>query len=299
MIKSRALRVSFLARVILKSSNSELMHRIYFSNLILDPTTRTLSSVEGDSCQLRPLPYAVLSLLLENQGVHVTREQLFETCWEGAFVTDQAITNVISGLRKNFEQLSARDVTIKTVSKIGYVLEIHCVEQPIKKKVEDRTIRVSQEQEIALEEVSLEPAQAMKNHLPVWHWVITLFLLAGLLFIFFAKPFIRKPHFIHPSEYQHFQVGATDFYLHDSAYLIGDGQLLAYELANQSFPTCHADVYLRVAESAYDDGVYLIKAFAFAKHGSKNASYVNHSVSINEIPKTVVKAIKRARAICG
>ena len=129
--------------------------------------------------------------------------------------------------------------------------------------------------------------------------MITVLLLACLIFVLLAKPFIRKPDFIQPSEYQHFQVGATDFYLHDSAYLISDGQLLAYELATQSIPTCHADVYLRVAESAYDDGVYLIKAFAFAKHGSKNASYVNHSVTIEQIPETVVKAIKRARAICG
>ena len=282
------------------------MHRVYFSNLILDPTTRTLSSVEGESTQLRPLPYAVLSLLLENQGAHVTRECLFETCWEGALVTDQAITNVISGLRKSFAQLGATDVTIRTVSKIGYVLEIHCAEEPVKKKVEERTIRVSEESEVvppALskgdEPIKVSEPTKHKDNLYLWHGVITAFLLACLIFVLLAKPFIRKPDFIQPSEYQHFQVGATDFYLHDSAYLISDGQLLAYELATQSIPTCHADVYLRVAESAYDDGVYLIKAFAFAKHGSKNASYVNHSVTIEQIPETVVKAIKRARAICG
>ena len=282
------------------------MHRVYFSNLILDPTTRTLSSVEGESTQLRPLPYAVLSLLLENQGAHVTRECLFETCWEGALVTDQAITNVISGLRKSFAQLGATDVTIRTVSKIGYVLEIHCAEEPVKKKVEERTIRVSEESEVvppALskgdEPIKVSEPTKHKDNRYLWHGVITAFLLACLIFVLLAKPFIRKPDFIQPSEYQHFQVGATDFYLHDSAYLISDGQLLAYELATQSIPTCHADVYLRVAESAYDDGVYLIKAFAFAKHGSKNASYVNHSVTIEQIPETVVKAIKRARAICG
>ncbi|MGR5557259.1 winged helix-turn-helix domain-containing protein [Vibrio fortis] len=282
------------------------MHRVYFSNLILDPTTRTLSSVEGESIQLRPLPYAVLSLLLENQGAHVTRECLFETCWEGALVTDQAITNVISGLRKSFAQLGATDVTIRTVSKIGYVLEIHCAEEPVKKKIEERTIRVSQESEV-IPATSSKGDATIKVSAPIkhkenrylLHGVITVLLLACLTFVLLAKPFIRKPEFIQPSEYQHFQVGATDFYLHDSAYLISDGQLLAYELATQSIPTCHADVYLRVAESAYDDGVYLIKAFAFAKHGSKNASYVDHSVTIEQIPETVVKAIKRARAICG
>ncbi|KAA8671100.1 transcriptional regulator [Vibrio gigantis] len=282
------------------------MHRVYFSNLILDPTTRTLSNVEGESIQLRPLPYAVLSLLLENQGAHVTRECLFETCWEGALVTDQAITNVISGLRKSFAQLGAADVTIRTVSKIGYVLEIHCAEEPVKKKVEERTIRVSQESEATQatsskgdEPIKVSAHSKHKENLYLWHAVVTVLLFACLIFVFLAKPFIRKPDFIQPSEYQHFQVGATDFYLHDSAYLISDGQLLAYELATQSIPICHADVYLRVAESAYDDGVYLIKAFAFAKHSSKNVSYVNHSVTIEQIPETVVKAIKRAKAICA
>ena len=282
------------------------MHRVYFSNLILDPATRTLSSVKGECIQLRPLPYDVLSLLLENRGTHVTRECLFETCWEGALVTDQAITNVISGLRKSFAQLGATDVTIRTVSKIGYVLEIQCAEEPVKEKVEQRTTRVIQEGDVIPavsckgdEPIKVSAPITHKENLYLWHGVITVLLFVCLVFVLLAKPFIRKPDFLQPSEYQHFQVGATDFYLHDSAYLVSDGQLLAYELATLSFPTCHADVYLRVAESAYDDGVYLIKAFAFAKNGNKNASYVNHSVTVEQIPETVVKAIKKARAICG
>lgn len=298
MVGSSSSRVCFFGYVSPNFGNSECMHRVCFSNLILDPTTLTLSNVDGECIQLRPLPYAVLSLLLENQGAHVTRERLFETCWGGALVTDQAITNVISGLRKNFEQLGARDVTLKTVSKIGYVLNIHSGKEPIK-KIGNRAIRVSQEQEIVLEEVGLKLAPTLKMNMYSWHWFVTVLLLACLVFVFFTKPFIRKPQFLQPSEYQHFQIGVTDFYLYDSAYLISDGRLLAYELATQSFPTCHADMYLRIAESAYDDDVYMIKTFAFAKHGSKNASYVNHSVSIDEISETVVKAIRRARAICG
>jgi DNA-binding winged helix-turn-helix (wHTH) protein len=276
------------------------MHRVYFSNLILDPTTQTLSSVDGEGIQLRPLPYAVLNLLLENPGVHVTRECLFETCWEGAIVTDQAVTNVISGLRKNFAQLGASEVTIRTVSKIGYVLEIHCAEEPVKKKVEERTIRVSQEGDtfpIAPSKAS-EPSKGKRDPY-LWHSVLTTFLLACMVYVILTKPFVREPDFIQPSEYQHFQIGVTNFYLHDSAYLISDGQLLAYELATQSFPTCHADVYLRAAESVYDDDVYFIKIFSFAKYGNKSMSYVNHSVTSEQIPEAVVKSIKRARAICG
>ncbi|WP_196333965.1 winged helix-turn-helix domain-containing protein, partial [Vibrio harveyi] len=100
------------------------MHRIYFANLILDPTTRKLYNSRGSDVPLRPLPYQVLNLLIEKQGVHVTREELFETCWDGSVVTDQALTNVISGLRKKLGQLDAKGVKIKTVSKIGYLLEI-------------------------------------------------------------------------------------------------------------------------------------------------------------------------------
>jgi DNA-binding winged helix-turn-helix (wHTH) protein len=256
--------------------------------------------VDGEGIQLRPLPYAVLNLLLENPGVHVTRECLFETCWEGAIVTDQAVTNVISGLRKNFAQLGASEVTIRTVSKIGYVLEIHCAEEPVKKKVEERTIRVSQEGDtfpIAPSKAS-EPSKG-KRYPYLWHSVLTTFLLACMVYVILTKPFVREPDFIQPSEYQHFQIGVTNFYLHDSAYLISDGQLLAYELATQSFPTCHADVYLRAAESVYDDDVYFIKIFLFAKYGNKSMSYVNHSVTSEQIPEAVVKSIKRARAICG
>ncbi|MDN3686059.1 winged helix-turn-helix domain-containing protein [Vibrio sinaloensis] len=50
---------------------------------------------------LRPLPYEVLLLLLQRDEP-VSREELFAHCWQGMVVTDQALTNVISGLRRNF-----------------------------------------------------------------------------------------------------------------------------------------------------------------------------------------------------
>lgn len=104
------------------------MHKIIIANLVLEPESRTLTNQFGHKVMLRPLPYEVFRLLLDQQGKSVSRDQLFNVCWEGMVVTDQALTNVISNLRRNLVQLKAENVTIKTVSKIGYLLAI---EQPI------------------------------------------------------------------------------------------------------------------------------------------------------------------------
>ncbi len=47
-------------------------------------------------------------MLLLQKNEPVSREELFETCWEGLVVTDQALTNVVSGLRRNLLSLKAQ-----------------------------------------------------------------------------------------------------------------------------------------------------------------------------------------------
>lgn len=53
----------------------------------------------------------------------VSREELFKTCWEGLVVTDQVLTNVVSGLRRNLLSLKAQNAEIKTISKVGYFIQ--------------------------------------------------------------------------------------------------------------------------------------------------------------------------------
>lgn len=276
------------------------MHRIYFANLILDPTTRKLSNSDGDNVPLRPLPYQVLNLLIEKQGVHVTREALFETCWDGSVVTDQALTNVISGLRKKLAQLNAEGVQIKTVSKIGYLLEIDADVKPIKQKVEIPELQTLEIDDVE-PQVKGAPKQEVESRDKAFSLtpiLMTAFLFFAIASVLYFRPFAPHPDFLDDSDYQHFSVSETDFYFYDQNHDELDLSALAKSLNDEVFPVCPAIVYLRVSESAYQEGAHILRAFAFAKNSNKNVNYIKFSLDIDTLKETVLESMRRADAIC-
>lgn len=276
------------------------MHRIYFANLILDPTTRKLSNLDGDDVPLRPLPYQVLNLLIEKQGVHVTREALFETCWDGSVVTDQALTNVISGLRKKLAQLNAQGVQIKTVSKIGYLLEVDADVKPIKQKVEIPELQTLEIDDVEpqVKEESKQEAESRDKAFGVTSILMTGFLLFAIVSVLYFRPFVPHPDFLNDSDYQHFSVSETDFYFYDQNHDELDLSALAKSLNDEVFPVCPAIVYFRVSESAYQEGAHILRAFAFAKNSNKNVNYIKFSLDIDTLKETVLESMSRADAIC-
>ncbi|MEH0697849.1 winged helix-turn-helix domain-containing protein [Vibrio owensii] len=276
------------------------MHRIYFANLILDPTTRKLSNSDGDDVPLRPLPYQVLNLLIEKQGVHVTREALFETCWDGSVVTDQALTNVISSLRKKLAQLNAQGVQIKTVSKIGYLLEVDADVKPIKQKVEIPELQTLEIDDVEpqVKEASKQEAESRDKAFSLIPILMTAFLLIAIVSVLYFRPFVPHPDFLDDSEYQHFSVSETDFYFYDQNHDELDLSALAKSLNDEVFPVCPAIVYLRVSESAYQEGAHILRAFAFAKNSNKNVNYIKFSLDIDTLKETVLESMSRADAIC-
>ncbi|KIP67048.1 transcriptional regulator [Vibrio harveyi] len=276
------------------------MHRIYFANLVLDPTTRTLSNSRGNDVPLRPLPYQVLNLMLEKQGVHVTREELFETCWDGSVVTDQALTNVISGLRKKLVQLKAQGVQIKTVSKIGYLLEVDADVKPIKQKVEIPELQTLEIDDVE-HQVKAAPKQEAESRDKAFSLtpiLMTPFLLFAIVSVLYFRPFVPHPDFLDDSDYQHFSVSETDFYFYDQNHDELDLSALAKSLNDEVFPVCPAIVYLRVSESAYQEGAHILRAFAFAKNSNKNVNYIKFSLDIDTLKETVLESMSRADAIC-
>lgn len=276
------------------------MHRIYFANLILDPTTRKLSNSDGDDVPLRPLPYQVLNLLIEKQGVHVTREALFETCWDGSVVTDQALTNVISGLRKKLVQLNAQGVQIKTVSKIGYLLEVDADVKPIKQKVEIPELQTLEIDDVdsQVKAAPKQEAESRDKAFSVAPILMTAFLLSAIASVLYFRPFVPHPDFLVDSDYRHFSVSETDFYFYDQNHDELDLSALAKSLNDEVFPVCPAIVYLRVSESAYQEGAHILRAFAFAKNSNKNVNYIKFSLDIDTLKETVLESMRRADAIC-
>jgi len=75
--------------------------------------------VAGRPVELEPKPLKILSLLLNNAGQVVTREELLALLWPGTHVVDKAVTNAVAKLRQALGPAGAH--SIRTVPKVGYL----------------------------------------------------------------------------------------------------------------------------------------------------------------------------------
>ncbi|MFA0406759.1 transcriptional regulator, partial [Vibrio splendidus] len=89
-----------------------------------DPLLRLFVREDGHVETIAPLEGKVFLFLLENAGECIERGLIFDRCWGNVIVSEQALTNVISKIRKTLSRVTCGCATIRTVSKTGYSLEI-------------------------------------------------------------------------------------------------------------------------------------------------------------------------------
>lgn len=89
-----------------------------------DPLLRQFVREDGHVETIAPLEGKVFLFLLENVGECIERGLIFDRCWGNVIVSEQALTNVISKIRKTLSRVTCGCATIRTVSKTGYSLEI-------------------------------------------------------------------------------------------------------------------------------------------------------------------------------
>ena len=79
----------------------------------------------GNEIVLTAMEYRMLLILLNNKGRVLSRNQLLENIWDidGIFVNDNTLTVYIKRLRDKIEDNSDNPQIIKTVRKMGYILE--------------------------------------------------------------------------------------------------------------------------------------------------------------------------------
>ncbi|HUO87498.1 MAG TPA: winged helix-turn-helix domain-containing protein, partial [Thermoanaerobaculia bacterium] len=85
------------------------------------PRENRIAGPQGEA-HLEPRTMDVLVCLVGHAGEVVSRETLNEVVWEGAIVTDHALTNCISELRQSLGDTPAEPRFIATVPKRGYRL---------------------------------------------------------------------------------------------------------------------------------------------------------------------------------
>ncbi|MBX7150951.1 winged helix-turn-helix domain-containing protein [bacterium] len=77
--------------------------------------------ITGDSSvRVEPKAMDVLVYMLDRPGETVTREEFFQVIWKDSFVTENTLNQIISKLRKIFNDETAQPRVIETVSKKGY-----------------------------------------------------------------------------------------------------------------------------------------------------------------------------------
>ncbi|WP_261884559.1 winged helix-turn-helix domain-containing protein [Vibrio pomeroyi] len=92
--------------------------------LHINLSDRSIMNIENKTLiKLRPKPFRVLLYLHTHSGLCISKDELFNECWNGAVVSDQSLTNTISTLRKALSTLEIKNVKLTTVSKAGYLLE--------------------------------------------------------------------------------------------------------------------------------------------------------------------------------
>ncbi|MEZ8657296.1 transcriptional regulator [Vibrio splendidus] len=83
------------------------------------------------SIKIRPKSFRVLLYLHYHNGHCISKDELFNECWNGAVVSDQSLTNTISTLRKALNSIGINSIKLTTVSKAGYLLENVTIEVPV------------------------------------------------------------------------------------------------------------------------------------------------------------------------
>ncbi|KOO15383.1 transcriptional regulator [Vibrio xuii] len=276
------------------------MKAIEFSSLTLECETRTLSNASGDQVILRPLPYEVLVYLLLKSSP-ASREELFEHCWGGAVVTDQALTNVISGLRRHFSNLKAEDVTLQTISKVGYFLDVQTtVVERVKEPVETEDLHQVHEVEKPTSRVTQSNEDLLSK--PICYGlmskVVALVLIALLVFVLVFEPFKATSPFTDNDDYELLSSGNPTYFLKDMSNGFIEIEALKEALNMRVTQRCQVDAYIRVFPSIYEPDIVAMTVRLQSKENDHNHVFQHFNVNKEHVVETILMAFDNPEVAC-
>jgi DNA-binding winged helix-turn-helix (wHTH) protein len=92
--------------------------RFYLGEWLVEPEQSRL--VRGsEAAKLDPKAVQVLSFLAEHPNEVLTKEQIIDSVWDGAFVSDEVLTTAIWGLRKALGDDAKEPHYIQTIPRRG------------------------------------------------------------------------------------------------------------------------------------------------------------------------------------
>ena len=274
----------------MKTSYKPMNHKSNITDqIVINNKMRTITQTLSDTTiSMRPLPFKVLVYLLEHQGQCISREELFEECWQGVLVTDQSLTNTISYIRKVIKNLNTDELKLKTISKKGYSLSVTQNKQPqasstpqtknrdvleampendilgdalgvgVEVEVEKNAYHL--QQPINEEQVNPRfPHQFAISLCALWFGII----LVAYYFIHYNN---EQAPFLNKENYQPYQFGSATLYLSDDSQKVSSTEMKAY-INGLELAQCNVkSIYIRVSNSAYRDNIASMYAFVFTNN---------------------------------
>ena len=117
-------RVRAMLRRARMGREANLAPRVLTSNTLMLEIDRHSVTLNGKQVDMRPKEFALLTLLMENPGKALTRDQILDSIWGKNYVGDHRTVDVhIRWLRQKIETYPNRPQRIITVRGIGYRFE--------------------------------------------------------------------------------------------------------------------------------------------------------------------------------
>lgn len=240
-----------------------------------DPLRRQFHFNDGEVETLSPLEGKVFLFLLQNLGDCVERSVLFNECWGDVIVSEQALTNVVSKLRKTLAKVTCDCATIRTVSKTGYLLDVSSLKSTELDKSDAYLIDTNNANKSADLEPQSQPSESQQSeqtieqgatsgvnpttlvlgehsrgYLNVGFFVAAALCLAVVAFNLYRIFDSSLPYFVDESNYTYRQVdGSNHHYLHvvrEERYSIEELKLVLTTLLPKS---CQLSVFMRIYPS--------------------------------------------------
>ncbi|MFA0037876.1 winged helix-turn-helix domain-containing protein [Vibrio sp. 10N.261.52.A1] len=271
-------------------------------SVTIDIEIRTLTHHPADiTVSMRPLPFKVLLYLLKHQDRCVSREELFEECWQGVLVTDQSLTNTISYIRKVFKKLDTNELELKTISKQGYLLVISPKQQAL--KVEEIKPFVDAEVQLELadagtsiDEEKISPdlqqpvsTQKTKTKFPRQFTLNLCALWLGIILVAYYSIHYNKEQapFLNKGNYQSYPFGSATLYVHDQSNTITEPEMTSY-IKNLELSQCNVkSIYIRITNSAFRDNIISMYAFVFTNNRKSQNIFKQKLDGLNIYPSII------------
>src|SRR5262249_31065295 len=90
-----------------------------FDNIIVDGASFRIM-VDGEPRSIEPKSFRLLQFLIEERDRAVSKDEILQAVWGGAFVSDNALTRAIAQIRKVIGDDHKHPRYIETISTVGY-----------------------------------------------------------------------------------------------------------------------------------------------------------------------------------